>query len=414
MLIWIRRIAGMIEEVTEKQEGPHGERGGLHGGRGEMTAGAELEVDLGAVVANWRMLCERHPWGAVAGVVKADGYGLGAAQVAPALLGAGCRHFFVALPEEALALRPLLPGAFLGVLNGLLPGSAEELAGADIVPALGSVGEVEAWAGLAGRLGRALPAMLHVDTGMARLGLSPAEVAVLAREPERLAGIELRYVMTHLVSSEEPENRLNQVQRERFAAACAVLPNAPRSFANSSGVFLGEGFGSDLARPGAALYGINPTPDRANPMRQTVRLRVRVLAVREIGAGESVGYNATWTAGRVSRVATAAIGYADGWHRSLSNRGSAFFDGRAVPLVGRVSMDLATFDVTEHPGVRVGEWLELLGPERTPDDVARDAGTNGYEVLTSLGRRFHRVYRPLSESVIQTSGDAASGHHALR
>ena len=378
-----------------------------------MTFGAVLEVDLAAVVANWRVLCERHPGGAVAGVVKADGYGLGAAQVAPALLGAGCRHFFVALPEEALALRPVLPGAFLGVLNGLLPGSEEALANADIVPVLGSLGEIETWAGLARRLGRALPGMVHVDTGMSRLGLSRAELAVLAEQPERLAGIDVRYVMTHLVSSEEPENRLNQVQRERFQAACAVLPKAPRSFANSSGVFLGEGFGSDLARPGAALYGINPTPGRANPMRQTVRLRARVLAVREIGAGETVGYNATWTAGRASRIATAAIGYADGWHRSLSNRGRAFFDGQAVPLVGRVSMDLATFDVTEQPGVQAGDWLDLLGPGLTPDDVAADAGTNGYEVLTSLGRRFHRIYRPLSESVIQTSGGSASGHHAL-
>jgi alanine racemase len=186
---------------------------------------------------------------------------------------------------------------------------------------------------------------------------------------------------------------LNRRQRERFAAACAGLPPAPRSFANSSGIFLGDGWASDLARPGAALYGINPTPDSPNPMRQAVRLCARVLAVRDIPAGTGVGYNATWHAARPSRVATAAIGYADGLHRSLSNRGRAFFDGKPVPLVGRVSMDLTTFDVTEAAGVVPGAWLEIIGPAQTPDDLAAAAGTNGYEVLTSLGRRFHRTYQ---------------------
>jgi len=358
------------------------------------AAGAVLEVDLGAVVANWRALCDRHPSGAVAGVVKADAYGLGAAEIAPALLTAGCRHFFVALPREALALRPFLPGAFLGVLNGLLPGSANELAAQDIVPALSSLPEIEEWTALARVLGRALPAILHIDTGMARLGLSQPELDLLVREPERLNGINLRYVMTHLVSSEIPDDALNQAQRTRFAAACAMLPKAPRSFANSSGIFLGQAFGSDLARPGAALYGINPTPGAPNPMRQVAQLSVRVLATRQINPGETVGYNATWTAKRPTRIATAAIGYADGWHRSLSNRGRAFFDGRPVPLVGRVSMDLATFDVTDEPAIRPGVMLGLLCAEQTPDDVAETAGTNGYEVLTSLGRRFSRIYRP--------------------
>lgn len=357
------------------------------------AAGAVLEVDLGAVVANWRLLCDRHPSGAVAGVVKADAYGLGAAEIAPALLTAGCRHFFVALPQEASALRPLLPGAFLGVLNGLLPGAAQELAAQDIVPALGSLDEIEEWASLATQLQRRLPAIVHVDTGMSRLGLSRSELDTLASEPERLAALDLRYIMTHLVSSEVADGPLNHAQRARFDAACAVLPRAPRSFANSSGIFLGQAFGSDLARPGAALYGINPTPDAPNPMRQVAQLSVRVLAVRDIKPGETVGYNATWIAERPSRIATAAIGYADGWHRSLSSRGRAFFDGRPVPLVGRVSMDLATFDVTDEPAILPGATLLLLCPEQTADDVAAAAGTNGYEVLTSLGRRFRRVYR---------------------
>jgi alanine racemase len=327
-------------------------------------------------------------------VVKADGYGLGAGPVASALYAAGCRHFFVALPDEALAVRALVPDAMVAVLGGLIPGSEREFLARGIVPALGSLGEIDAWTALARSRGRALPGLVHIDTGMSRLGLDARELAALRQDHARLAGIDLRYVMTHLVASELADDPLNQAQRERFAAACAALPPALRSFANSSGIFLGDGWSSDLARPGAALYGINPTPGAPNPMRPVVRLRARVLAVRDVPAGTGVGYNATWHATRPTRIATAAIGYADGLHRSLSSRGQAFFDGKPVPLVGRVSMDLTTFDVTEAPGVVPGSWLEIIGPRQTPDDLALAARTNGYEVLTSLGRRFHRIYTP--------------------
>ncbi len=286
-----------------------------------------------------------------------------------------------------------MPDAMLAVLGGLIAGTEADYLAHDIVPVLGSLGEIDGWRAAARRAGRALPAILHVDTGMSRLGLDARELAVLQQDHARLAGIELRYVMTHLVASEVATDPLNERQRQRFAAACAGLPPAPRSFANSSGIFLGSGWHSDLARPGAALYGINPTPDAPNPMRPTVRLRARVLAVRDVPAGTGVGYNATWRATGQSRIATAAIGYADGLHRSLSNRGRAFFDGTPVPLVGRVSMDLTTFDVTQAPGVVPGAWLEIIGPAQTPDDLAVAAATNGYEVLTSLGRRFHRIYK---------------------
>jgi alanine racemase len=359
----------------------------------QSSAGAILEVDLAAVVANWRLLCTKHPSGPVAGVVKADAYGLGARGVAPALHAAGCRHFFVALFDEALAIRDAVPGAMLAVLGGLLPETARDYLANDITPVLGSLDEVDAWARLARDVGRALPAILHVDTGMSRLGLNARELDVLRQDQARLAGIELRYVMTHLVASEEPDHELNHHQLRRFAEACAELPPVPRSFANSSGIFLGARWGSDLARPGAALYGLNPTPGSPNPMRPTVRLSARVLAVRELKPGDSVGYNATWHATRASRIATAAIGYADGLHRSLSNRGRAFFDGRPVPLVGRVSMDLTTFDVTDIP-LEPGAWLELIGPSQTADDIATAAGTNGYEMLSSIGHRFHRRYLP--------------------
>lgn len=346
---------------------------------------AILEIDLGAIVANWKTLCARHPAGPVAGVVKADGYGLGARPVATALYQAGCRHFFVAYLNEALAIRDAIPGAMLAVLGGLIPGTEADYRTHNLTPVLGSLDEIDRWLG---------EAILHIDTGMSRLGLSPAELTVLAQEQARLDRLSIRYVMTHLVSSETPADPINPLQHQRFAAARAKLPPAPSSLANSSGIFLGADFGSDLARPGAALYGINPTPGQPNPMRPVVRLSVRVLAVRDIPAGTTVGYNATWTAARPSRIATAALGYADGFHRSLSGRAMACFDGTPVPLVGRVSMDLTTFDVTDHPTVQPNCWLEVLGPHLTPDDLAEAAGTNGYEVLTSLGRRFHRVYRP--------------------
>ena len=359
----------------------------------QTTAAAVLEVDLAAIVANWRLLCAHHPSGPVAAVIKGDGYGLGARAIAQALYAAGCRHFFVALLSEALAVRDQVPDAMLTVLGGLIPRSEPDYLAHDIVPVLGSLAEIDAWTTTARKAGRNLPAILHVDTGMSRLGLDARELNLLQQDHARLNGIDLRYVMTHLIASEEPDEPLNEHQRQRFSAACAGLPPAPTSFANSSGIFLGVNWGSDLARPGAALYGINPTPGRPNPMHLPVRLRARVLAVREVQPGDSVGYNATWRATRTSRIATAGIGYADGLHRSLSGRGKAFFDGRPVPLVGRVSMDLTTFDVTDVPRVVPGTWLDLIGPDQTPDDVAEAAGTNGYEVLTSLGRRFHRIYR---------------------
>jgi alanine racemase len=361
---------------------------------GPDTAHAVLTVDLGAIVANWKLLQAKHSSGATGAVVKANGYGLGAVPVAAALAAAGCRHFFVATPDEALNLRRTIPDATLVVLGGLFPGSEQDLAEHGIVPALGSLAEIEAWSRLAQRLDRALPAFIHFDTGMSRLGLDARECAVLAQDHDRLAGIDVRYVMSHLVSAELPDDPLNAIQHERFNAGRARLPPAPASLVNSSGIFLGEAFGFDLARPGSALYGINPTPLANNPMRSVVTLTARVLAIREIPAGATVGYNATWTAQNPRRIATVGVGYADGWHRLHSNTGVAYFDGHPVPLVGRVSMDLTTFDVTDQPAVQPGSWLELLGPHRLVDDAARVPGAFSYEVLTALGPRYHRVYSP--------------------
>lgn len=353
-------------------------------------AGAVLTVDLGAIVRNWRALGERlKPGASCAAVVKADAYGLGMADVAPALAAAGCRRFFVAQLDEGIALRGLLPAAEIAVLGGVLPGTVGEFRAHRLAPVLNDLGQLESW-----RIGGGgEPAILHVDTGMSRLGLSPGELATLAGERHRLDGVRLAAVMSHLACADE-ENALNREQLERFRRALAALPPAPASFANSAGIFLGPEFHFDIARPGIALYGGNPLPGHPNPMLQVVRLQGKILQVREIDRGETVGYGATHTATRPTRIATVGVGYADGWLRALGNRGGAVVAGRQVPLVGRVSMDLITLDVTgiEPALARPGSFVDLLGDGRTVDEVAAEAGTIAYEILTSLGHRYHRVH----------------------
>ena len=329
-------------------------------------------------------------------MAKADAYGLGAAAVVPRLVAEGCRHVFVAHLSEAVALRPLVDDSvMLAVLNGVTPGSEAVFVRERIVPVLNDPGQLARWRAAARSAGRRLPAILHIDTGMNRLGLSAGEVERVAEDPGALAGIDLLYVMTHLVSAEIAECPLNAAQVARFAAARARLPPAKASVANSSGIFLGPLTASDLARPGAALYGINPTPGRPNPLCCVVALDAPILQLREVAPGETVGYNATWRAARPSRIATVAAGYADGYLRALSGRGVAFVRGRPVPIAGRVSMDLLTFDVTDAPEAVPGGTLRLIGPELPPDSLGEAAGTNGYEILTALGPRYARVYAPV-------------------
>ncbi len=356
-----------------------------------MDPTALLRIDLSAIAENWRALAARAAPGAVAGVVKANAYGLGAARVAPALHAAGCRHFFVAHLSEGMALRAALgAGPMIAVLNGFAPGADQDAA---LVPVLNSLGDVLAHAAARRSAGRAQPALLHLDTGMARLGLDAGEQAQLAADHSLLAGLDLLYVMSHLACADEPDHPLNAEQGASFARACARLPKLPRSFANSSGLFLGSDYASDLARPGCALYGINPTPGAANPMRQVVRLEAPILQIRDIPSGASVGYGASFVAARPSRIATIAVGYADGYLRCLSGQGVAAYRDMILPMVGRVSMDLITLDVTDAPGITPGDTVQLIGGAApSPDDLAARAGTIGYEILTSLGDRYRRDY----------------------
>jgi alanine racemase len=342
-------------------------------------------------VANWRILRVRHGRD-TAGVLKADGYGLGAVAAATALHAAGCRHFFTAHLMEAVEIRPAVPGAMICVLHGLGPGEERTFIEHGLVPALGTLGEAQMWSAAARTAGHRLGALLHIDTGMNRTGLSAQELERLTGDTVTLDGLDLLYVMTHLVAADTPASPLNVFQAEAFAGAAARFPGVPRSFANSSGIFLGEAFASDLARPGAALYGINPTAGRPNPMRPVARLSGRIMQLRTVTAGEGVGYDHQWVAARPSRIATLPIGYADGYHRVLGNRAEVSLDGRLCRVVGRVSMDLITVDVTDCPGAAIGDWCEVIGPAVPVEKLAALAGTNGYEILTSLGRRFHRRY----------------------
>jgi alanine racemase len=358
-------------------------------------ASAILEIDLGAIQRNWRILQQKVGKSVQCGaVVKSDGYGLGAAPVAKALASAGCKIFFVATLEEGLALRETLKTAEIAVLNGLLPRTEQEMLRSRLIPVLNDLGQLDVWRKHTLPLKQRPAAILHLDTGLSRLGLSRAETQVLLGEPDRLAGVTLRAIISHLVIAEDPKHGKNAEQRRLFLAARRKLPPAPASLAASSGIFLGPDFHFDMVRAGAALYGINPLIDQLNPMSQVVHLKGRIVQVRDVDRGETVGYGAEHRMDRGGRIATVAVGYADGWFRSSKNRAMAGIAGRQVSIVGRISMDLMTLDVTglDPSLVQAGGFVDLIDAKNPVDIVGARAGTIGYEVLTALGRRYQRVY----------------------
>lgn len=368
---------------------------------------ALLTIDLNALVANYRTIAATAAPARAAGVVKADGYGLGAAIVADALYRAGCRDFFVALTGEASALRPTLPAdARLFVLNGIAPGEEAALIAADAVPVLNCPADIARWAAAARIDGRRLSAAIQIDSGMSRLGLTPADVAAVAADPAMLADIDVTLVMSHLACGDEPESDANEAQRTRFEELAAILPPAKRSLANSGGTFLGGGYHGDLVRPGIALYGGAPQGGRANPMQPVVALEARIVQWRDVPAGTGVGYGLTSVADHDRRIATLSYGYADGWPRMLSNRGAAYVAGVRAPIAGRVSMDSICIDVTDVPVdlLLATPHAELIGPHQSIDQVAADAGTIAYEILTSLRHRHARRILALHEQ-----GDATCG-----
>jgi len=389
-------------------------------------AGAVLEIDLAAICANWQLLARRAAPALCAAVVKANAYGLGAVAVSRALAAAGCPMFFVATLDEAIQLRQALrAGPEIAVLNGPMPGTSDEFTGHSLIPVLNTPAQIEEWAALGSHVLRDAPlrvapqddvvgvsqnrrhpeeaaqrpsrrtgsaAILHVDTGMARLGLSSVEFADLIAAPPP---IHWRALISHLACADTADHPLNQTQLRKFAALRQQLPGVPAGLAASSGIFLGPSYHFDLVRPGAALYGVNPQPGQPNPLRPVVRLAAKILQIRQIDRGESVGYGAAHIITAAGRVAVAAIGYGDGWPRALSGRGCGYLAGTRLPLLGRVSMDLVAFDVSAVPEslAHPGAMIEVLGPQCGVDDAAAAAGTIGYEILCALGARYHRIYR---------------------
>lgn len=366
-------------------------------GSGIGGADALLTVDLDALAGNFTRYQKLAHGAEVAGVVKANAYGLGLAPVARAMAAAGCKTFFVTDAAEGTALRAILPDAIIYLTNGLPPGAGPLARAAALRPCLGSLAELEAWSLESDIAGQALPAALHFDTGMNRLGFDAREAAYLLDHMDEAKGIEISLIMSHLACADEPDHPLNKAQLARFREIATSFHDTPRSLANSAGVLLGADYCFDLVRPGYAIYGGVPVEGGTSPVAPVVTAQARVLQVREVEPGEAAGYGATWEAEGPRRLATLSMGYADGYFRALgSNAGAArvFVGGHFAPLAGRISMDLLMVDITALPddAVRRGDLAELIGPHVSLEEVAARAGTIGYEVLTSLGDRYIRHY----------------------
>jgi alanine racemase len=364
------------------------------------TATGVLTIDLDAIVANWRKLEKAAVPAECAGVIKANAYGCGVEPVARALSAAGCKTFFVATLDEAQAARAALPSsAAIYVLSGLLQNSSDSYAKIDCRPVIGDLNELAEWDVFRRRSGWSGGAAIHIDTGMNRLGLSVTEAQGLI--PRIKAGDHgITLVMSHLVSSEIINSPINSRQLGAFRQIASLFTGVPSSLSNSSGIYLGAPFQFDLVRPGAGLYGVNPTPEADNPMQPVVDLKARIVQIRSIERGDTVGYGGIWTARRTTRLAIVAAGYADGYFRAAgSNDGTRGAEvvvaGQRCPIAGRISMDLMAVDITDLPpkAARRGHMVTLIGEGITVDELAHHFGTIGYEVLTSLGARYARIYK---------------------
>ena len=354
---------------------------------------ARLTVDLDALAANFHTLRGLSGDAEVAPVVKAQGYGMGAEAVALRLWAEGARRFFVARVAAGEALRAALgPDAAIYVFDGCAEGAAPRLAAADLIPALASLEDVARWRDQA-KGGPRLKAALHAETGLNRLGLTPDDCAQLATTPSLLDGLDVQLVMSHLACGADPDHPLNARQLATFRDVAALFPSAPASLSASGGILLGKDYRFDVVRPGVALYGGGPR-DVPEPRLKTVAvMEARIVAVRDLEPGDSVGYGAGWISERPTRLAIVGAGYADAILRSNFPSGVVWFDGALRPFVGRLSMDLAAIDVTGSKAAKPGAWVELFGTRLPVETAARNAGTLCYEHFTDLGARTPRSYR---------------------
>jgi len=355
-----------------------------------------MSVDLHKIHHNYQTLKKAMNFGTeVSAVVKADAYGLGMRPVSKKLFHAGCTTFFVATIDEGILLRQELPRATIYVFSGLLAGCEALFDQHTLIPVLNDLGQIKRWSRYAKSQDRLMPAALHFDTGIVRLGLSKKETLDLIQQKDLLRGLDLKLILSHLACSDLPNHPFNDVQWERFRKICRFFPKTPKSFANSHGAFLNPTFQSDMVRPGKALYGLQMEGGSIREeFRPVMSVYARVFQVREVQKGETVGYDATFTASRPMRLAVLSIGYADGWLRALSNNASVSFQGFSAPMVGLISMDLATVDVTHIPERLCfpGGWAEIVGPNINIDQLAKGAGTTSRELLCHLGQRYLRIY----------------------
>jgi alanine racemase len=355
---------------------------------------SEMIVDLGALERNYAA-CRSVAGSAECGaVVKADAYGLGIGPVVGKLLEAGCETFFVATVSEAVSLRELAPDSRIFVFEGPVVGSEPTFESFALSPVLNSLAQCRRWSDVVATGATAMPAAIHVDTGMGRLGLTLDAIDTLAKDPGMVERISPAYLMTHLACADQPEHALNRIQIDRFTGIRRKFPDMPVSIANSAGLMLGPDWHGDLVRPGIALYGASPTHKPADALEEVVEVRAPILQIRTQHEAATVGYGATWTGAAGKRLATVAAGYADGYPRSLSNRGLAIAANQRINVAGRVSMDLTTFDISDvaDGALAVGDQVTLIGNGVQIDELANQAGTIAYELLTSLGPRYRRVY----------------------
>jgi alanine racemase len=357
-----------------------------------------LTVDLGALKRNWQAL-DRVSRGALTGaVIKADAYGVGLVPAARAFYEAGARFFFVATPDEGVSARGALPDdAHIFILDGLFPGAAPLYVGERLMPCLCSLDMLDEWMRACLAAKQALPAALHFDTGINRLGFRLNEAPIVRRMIDEV-GYSPQMVMSHMACADIPGHEKNRTQLALFGSVLAQFPNIPASLANSAGLMSSREMHFQMVRPGIALYGGRAVAGRRNPMAPVVKLEAPILQVKEVRTGEQVGYGAHQTLSRDSRIGIVAIGYADGFFRALSSSSQRpgarmVVRGKIVPVIGRVSMDMTCIDLTDLPQLPdPGEMAEVIGPQVTVDDHADVAGTIGYEVLTSLKGRYTRNY----------------------
>ncbi|QLF69984.1 alanine racemase [Peteryoungia desertarenae] len=369
-----------------------------------LSAPLRLTIDLEAIAENWRMMAARSGSARTAAVVKADAYGLGIEDVGETLYGAGVRDFFVAVPSEGETLRIYAPEARIFVLSGIWPGQEATFFNNDLVPVIASEEQLAFWMATSAERGDH-PCALHVDTGFNRLGLSMREAVELASDVSRPASFSPVLVMSHLACGDDPQASMNQAQLQSFQEVAAAFEGIDASLSASGGIGLGSDYHFEMTRPGIALYGGLATTNGTPASLTVAKAEARILQIREAKAGDTVSYGAACKLDRDSRLAVAAVGYADGYLRNLSGHGvalreplpvgaSGFVAGQRVPVLGRVTMDQTIFDVTDLPtdSVTAGDYIELFGPNISVNELAEAAGTISYEILTSLGLRYERRY----------------------